>query len=55
MPDAPIDRITCILLYPNVPIRRITKIHEEFPSVISRFISTLVLVTRAYITESNIK
>ena len=51
IPDALIRRITCISLYPDVPIGRITKIHEVVPSVVSRGISTLVLVTRAYITE----
>ena len=49
--DAPIGRITCIYLYLDVPIGRITKSHEEVPSVVSRVISTLVVVTRAYITE----
>ena len=49
--DAPIGRITCISLYPDVPIGRITKSHEEVPFVVSRVISTLVVVTRAYITE----
>ena len=53
--DAPIGRITCISLYPDVPIERIIKSHEEVPSVVSRVISTPVVVTRAYITESNIK
>ena len=51
IPDAPIGRITCISLYPDVPIGRITKIHEEVPFIVSRVISTLVLVTRAYISE----
>ena len=55
VPNAPIVRITCINLYPDVPIGRITKIHEEVPSIVSRVVSTLVVVTRAYITESNIK
>ena len=44
-----------IFVVPDVPIRRITKSHEEIPSVVSRVISTPVVVTRAYITESNIK
>ena len=35
----------------DVPIGRITKIHEEVPSVLSRVISTLVVVTPVYITE----
>ena len=51
VPDAPIGRITCITLYPDVPIGRINKSHEEVPSVVSRVISTPVVVTRAYITE----
>ena len=51
VPDALIGRITCISLYPDVPIGRITKSHEEVPSIVSRVISTLVVVTRAYITE----
>ena len=50
VPDAPIGRITCITLYPNVTIGRITKSHEEVPSVV-KVISTLVVVTRAYIIE----
>ena len=49
--NAPIMRITCISLYLDVPVRRITKIHEVVPSVVSRGISTLVLVTQAYIIE----
>ena len=49
--DAPIGRITCISLYLDVPIEIITKIHEEFPSIVSRVISTPVVVTSAYITE----
>ena len=49
--NAPIRRITCISLYPDVPIERITKSHEEVPFVVSQVISTLVVVTRAYITE----
>ena len=51
VPDAPIGRISCITLYPDVPIKRINKIHEEIPSVVSRVISTLVMVTQAYITK----
>ena len=51
VPDAPIGRITCISLYPDVPIERITKSHEEDPFVVSWVINTLVVVTRAYITE----
>ena len=50
-PDVPIGRIIYISLYPDVPIERITKGHEEIPSVVSQVISTLVVVTRAYITE----
>ena len=42
IPDVPIKRIICISLYPDVPIGRITKSHEEIPSVVSWFISTLV-------------
>ena len=53
--DVPIGRIVCIYLYPDVPIGRITKSHEEVPSVVIRVISTPIMVTRAYITESNIK
>ena len=33
--DVPIRRITCITLYPDVPIKRITKSHEEVPSFVS--------------------
>ena len=55
VPDAPIGRITCITLYLDVPIGRINKSHEEVPSVVSRVISTPVVVTRAYITELIIK
>ena len=51
VPDVPIGRITCISLYPDVPIERITKIHEEVPFVVSRVISTLVVVIQTYITE----
>ena len=51
VPDAPIRRITCISLYPDVPIGRITKSHEKVPSVVSRVISTPVVVTRAYIAD----
>ena len=51
VPDAPIGRITCISFYPDVPIERITKSHEEVPSFVSQVISTLVVVTRAYIIE----
>ena len=51
VPDAPIGRITCISLYPDVPIRRINKSPEEVPSVVSRVISTLVVVIQAYIIE----
>ena len=40
--DVPIERIICISLHPDVPIGRITKSHEEIPSVVSRVISTLV-------------
>ena len=40
--DDPIGRIICISLYPDVPIGRITKSHEEIPSVVSRVISTLI-------------
>ena len=32
-------------------IERINKSHEEVPSIVSRVISTLVVVTWAYITE----
>ena len=49
--DAPIGIITCISLYPDVPIERITKIHEEVPSIVSLVISTLVVITQAYIIE----
>ena len=49
--DAPIGIITCIYLYPDVPIGRITKSHEEVPFVVSRVISTLVLVTQSYIID----
>ena len=42
IPDVPIGRIICISLYPDVYIERITKSHEEIPSVVSRVISTLV-------------
>ena len=38
----PIGRIICISLYPDVPIGRITKSHEEIPSIVNRFISTLI-------------
>ena len=51
VPNAPVGRITCISLYLDAPIGRITKIHEEVPSIVSRVISNLVVVTRAYITE----
>ena len=51
VPNAPIRRITCIFLYPDVPIGRITKIHEEVPSIVTQVITTLVVVTWAYITE----
>ena len=51
VPDVPIGRIISISLYPDVPIGRITKSHEVVPSVVSRVIITLVVVTRAYITE----
>ena len=44
IPDVPIGRIICISLYPDVPIKRITKIHEEKPSVVSRVISTLIII-----------
>ena len=40
-----------IFVVPDVPIGRITKSHEEVPFVVSRVISTLVVVTRAYISE----
>ena len=50
-PHAPLGRITCISLYPDVPIGRITKSNEEVPSIVSGVISTLVVVTRAYIIE----
>ena len=40
--DVPIGRIICISLYPDDPIGRTTKNHEEIPSVVSRVISTLV-------------
>ena len=53
--DVPIRRITCISLYPDVPIGRITKSHAEVPYVVSRVISTPVVVTRAYMTGLNIK
>ena len=42
IPDVPIERIICISLYLDVPIRRITKSHEEKPSVVSQVISTLI-------------
>ena len=51
VPDAPIGRITCISLYLDVPIERITKSYEEVPSIVSRVISTLVVVIQAYITK----
>ena len=51
VPDVSIGTITCINLYPSVPIGRIPKIHEEVTSIVSRVISTRVVVTRAYITE----
>ena len=51
VPDVPIERITCITLYLDVPIEIITKSDEEDPSVVSQVISTPVVVTRAYITK----
>ena len=42
IPDVPIGRIICISLYPNDPIERTTKSHEEIPSVVSRVIITLI-------------
>ena len=42
IPDVPIGRIICISLYPDDPIRRTTKSHEEIPSIVSRVISPLV-------------
>ena len=51
VPYVPIGRITCISLYPDAPIGRITKSHEEVPFVVSRVNSILVVVTQAYITE----
>ena len=39
IPNVPIGRIICISLYPDDPIGRTTKSHEE---VVSRVISTLV-------------
>ena len=42
IPDVPIGRIICISLYPDDPIGRTTKSHEEIPSIVSRFISTIV-------------
>ena len=40
---------------PMFLIGRINKSHEEVPSIVIRVISTLVVITRAYITKSNIK
>ena len=42
IPNVPIGRIICISLYPDVPIGRNTKSHEEIPFVVSRVISTPV-------------
>ena len=42
IPDVPIRRIICISLYPDVPIGRIPKSHEEIPSFVSWVISNLV-------------
>ena len=42
IPDVPIEIIIYISLYFDVPIGRITKSHEEIPSVVSRVISTLI-------------
>ena len=58
VPNVPIGRITCIIVYLDVPIERITKSHEEVTSIVIQVISTLrnvllyyvnpVVVTRAY-------
>ena len=42
IPDVPIGRIICISIYPNDPIGRTTKSHDEIPSIVSRVISPLV-------------
>ena len=45
-----------VFLYtPMFLIERTNKSHEEVPSIVSQVISTLVVVTRAYITELIIK
>ena len=36
IPDVPIERIICISLYPDDPIRRTTNSHEEIPSIVSQ-------------------
>ena len=42
IPDVPVERIICISLYLDDPIKRTTKSHEEIPSVVSPVISTLI-------------
>ena len=42
IPNVPIRRIICISLYPDDPIRRTTKSHDEIRSIVSRVISTLI-------------